>query len=256
MHFDTTSTSFENFDSGYVLVNEIAQTLAEAETDLNFMTTTLASFVKGKQEKGISFQKDLNYRTPHHYGEMQRAEIIESAKYPGISKAASRLISLKSKWIEIFKELNAKGNLNIHKKVGEPPLKKVVKLEHNRNNLWIKIEDIHKFLIKTNQIDLAKKIHAKNAFTSRDYEERANNVKPFRVWPWGGHTTYLLEVLSLTAEKFWRKYTPTDETTARKQDEVIQWILKEFGDKVSKANAYSIAKILRPDDLSKGRPKK
>lgn len=68
-------------------------------------------------------------------------------------------------------------------------------------------------------------------------------------WPWGDYETDLLRKLAAAANRFWKNYDPSDNTTAHTNEEVADW-LKEQG--VSVRTAESIATILRADGLPTG----
>ncbi len=69
-------------------------------------------------------------------------------------------------------------------------------------------------------------------------------------WPWGEHETELLKHLAAAADRFWRLYDPTDNTTAPTNEQVSTWLQKEKG--VAKRRAEVMASILRPDGLPTG----
>jgi len=68
-------------------------------------------------------------------------------------------------------------------------------------------------------------------------------------WPWGEHETKLLRILAGAAQRFWKRYDPSDETTAPTNEEVKAWI-KQQG--VSDRIAEAMATILRADNLHLG----
>jgi hypothetical protein len=68
-------------------------------------------------------------------------------------------------------------------------------------------------------------------------------------WPWGSHETELLRHLAAAADRFWKKYDPSDPTTAHTNQQVIDW-LKQRG--VSERTAEVMATILRADGLPTG----
>lgn len=96
------------------------------------------------------------------------------------------------------------------------------------NDLWLEADEVDSLAAKA----VAKPI-ASNAGS----------------WPWGEHETDLLRQLAAAAERFWRRYDPTDATTAPKNDEVVAW-LKSRG--VAERNAAVMATILRADKLPTG----
>lgn len=71
-------------------------------------------------------------------------------------------------------------------------------------------------------------------------------------WPWGTHSTKLLEHMAAAAEKFWKNYDPTDKSTGPTNDEVTKWLQMRG---VSSRVAEIIAQILRADGLPAGRRK-
>ncbi len=73
--------------------------------------------------------------------------------------------------------------------------------------------------------------------------------RPAGGWPWGSHETELLRHLAAAADRFWKRYDPSDPTTAPTNQEVIDW-LKQRG--VSERTAEAMATILRADGLPPG----
>lgn len=69
---------------------------------------------------------------------------------------------------------------------------------------------------------------------------------PITGWPWGSYSTPELQKLAQAADKFWKRYDPTDSTTAPKNQEVIKWLI---GQGISKNIAEAIATILRDKSL-------
>lgn len=68
-------------------------------------------------------------------------------------------------------------------------------------------------------------------------------------WPWGAHSTQLLEHLAAAAQRFWVNVDPRDHTTAPKNEDVEAW-LRERG--VAQRNAEVMATVLRDDSLPSG----
>ncbi|MCZ8107625.1 MAG: hypothetical protein O9972_58405, partial [Burkholderiales bacterium] len=55
-----------------------------------------------------------------------------------------------------------------------------------------------------------------------------------------------LKALAAAADRWWKRYDPTDATTAPTNDAVVEWLRKEFPDPPMSANiASAIATILR-----------
>ena len=72
-------------------------------------------------------------------------------------------------------------------------------------------------------------------------------------WPWGPHQTKDLAIFAMAADKFWRNYDPTDQSTAPTNAAVIDWLVER---NVAKRTAEVMASMLRPEDLRPGpRPK-
>ena len=71
-------------------------------------------------------------------------------------------------------------------------------------------------------------------------------------WPWGKHTTEMLEHLRAAGERYWRLYDPTDSTTAPTNATVAEFLK---GREVSTRIAEAMATILRADGLQSGRRK-
>lgn len=74
----------------------------------------------------------------------------------------------------------------------------------------------------------------------------SNSPHLFR-WPWGTHTTKLLEALAGAASKFWSEYDPNNPP---KSVDVENW-LEDQG--VAFRNAKVMATMLRPDGLPPGK---
>lgn len=68
-------------------------------------------------------------------------------------------------------------------------------------------------------------------------------------WPWGNHHTEMLGHLEAAAHRFWKRYDPSDKTTAPTNREIIAWLIER---KVSKSMAEAMATILRIDGLPPG----
>jgi len=68
-------------------------------------------------------------------------------------------------------------------------------------------------------------------------------------WPWGDHDTTLLQHLAAAAERFWKRYDPTDATTAPTNQTVSEWLQ---GRGVSSRIAETMASMLRPEGLKTG----
>lgn len=78
----------------------------------------------------------------------------------------------------------------------------------------------------------------------------ADSLAPLhQKWPWGSHSTELLELLAKAAEKWWTNFDPTDNTTAPTNEQVAEWLV---GQGVGKVMAEKIATILRADGLPSG----
>jgi hypothetical protein len=68
-------------------------------------------------------------------------------------------------------------------------------------------------------------------------------------WPWGSYETELLRKLAEAGEEFWRRYDPTDSTTAPTNKMVEEWLIRKG---VASRIAESMATILRADGLRPG----
>jgi hypothetical protein len=68
-------------------------------------------------------------------------------------------------------------------------------------------------------------------------------------WPWGDYETDLLRKLAAVADRFWKLYDPTDNTTAPTNKQVIAWLKKQD---VADRTAEVMATILRADGLPPG----
>lgn len=71
-------------------------------------------------------------------------------------------------------------------------------------------------------------------------------------WPWGKHSTPLLDKLAIAAEEWWSDFDPKNPSTAPTNAEVAKWLV---GQGVAKRVAEVMAQILRADGLPPG-PKK
>lgn len=69
-------------------------------------------------------------------------------------------------------------------------------------------------------------------------------------WPWGQHSTNLLDSLEKAARRFWVNYDPSDATTAPTNEAVSTWLQSEC--KLSRKMGDAIASILRADGLATG----
>lgn len=68
-------------------------------------------------------------------------------------------------------------------------------------------------------------------------------------WPWGSHSTKLLEKLAEAANLFWKNYDPNDPSTAPTNMRVQTWLAEQG---VAVRTAEIMASILRADGLSTG----
>ena len=68
-------------------------------------------------------------------------------------------------------------------------------------------------------------------------------------WPWGNHSTNLLEHMAAAADRFWRNYDRSDQTTAPTNTQVASWLTEQG---VSQRVAETMAQILRADGLPTG----
>ena len=77
-------------------------------------------------------------------------------------------------------------------------------------------------------------------------------------WPWGDHTTPMLEWLATTAKAMWTRvdeggqYDPADDLTAPTNDEVADWLAGAWPDSSNRCREF-FATILRPPHLPPGR---
>jgi hypothetical protein len=69
-------------------------------------------------------------------------------------------------------------------------------------------------------------------------------------WPWGTYETKYLRSLADAARRFWVNYDPADDTTAARNEDVVDWLIEEHG--ISKRIAEAMATILRVDGLKTG----
>jgi len=69
-------------------------------------------------------------------------------------------------------------------------------------------------------------------------------------WPWGDHSTQLLQALAAAAHQWWSTFDSDNPTTAPTNADVINWLMKNHG--VSRRLASSMATILRADGLRTG----
>jgi len=82
-----------------------------------------------------------------------------------------------------------------------------------------------------------------------DFPWQATMDLSMRAWPWGSYETELLKKLALAADRFWKRYEPSDPSTAPTNEQVSDW-LKAQG--VATRTAEIMATILRADGLSTG----
>lgn len=76
-------------------------------------------------------------------------------------------------------------------------------------------------------------------------------IESNHIWPWGNHSTQMLEHLAAAAQRYYgANYDPNDGTTAPTNAAVSEWLHTKR--KVSKSMADSIASMLRPDGLPTG----
>jgi hypothetical protein len=83
----------------------------------------------------------------------------------------------------------------------------------------------------------------------RDALLRKLEERPAGTWPWGERETELLKHLAAAADRFWKHYDPSDQTTAPRSADVQEWLQKRS---VPKRVAQVMAQILREDGLPVG----
>ena len=93
------------------------------------------------------------------------------------------------------------------------------------------------------------------ALQSRAYELKtgtgpASPTTPAGRWPWGSHHTKALGHLEAAAKQWWFTYDPDQIDTAPRNQDVIDWLVKER--EVSRTLAEAMASILRVDGLKTG----
>lgn len=76
------------------------------------------------------------------------------------------------------------------------------------------------------------------------------DTNPEIKWPWGTHHTDALGHLEAAANRFWKLYDPTDDSTAPTNKQVAGWLQNERG--LSQKMAEAMASILRADGLPTG----
>lgn len=76
-------------------------------------------------------------------------------------------------------------------------------------------------------------------------------AKPSTLWPWGNHSTELLDHLRAAGERFWKNFDPTQPDTAPTNAVVVTWLVSR---EVPRRTAEVIATILRANTLPPGRP--
>jgi hypothetical protein len=79
--------------------------------------------------------------------------------------------------------------------------------------------------------------------------ERAGKARGTAPWPWGKHTTELLEHLAAAAKHWWKNFDPSDNTTAPTNNDVEQWLMARG---VARRTAQVMATILRADGIPPG----
>lgn len=103
---------------------------------------------------------------------------------------------------------------------------------------WCEARDIEYPLIKPKPLIVPKAQHSPEPVEAKR-------------WPWGDHTTQLLEALADAAKQLWSTYDPDDPCTAPTNDDVSSYLLARKG--VSENIAKAMATILRPESISTGR---
>lgn len=79
--------------------------------------------------------------------------------------------------------------------------------------------------------------------------ESAQSATPAVIPPWGKHDTVLLQHLAAAAEKFWKNYDPSDNSTAPTNVQIVNWLKAR---NVKQRTAEIMATILRADGLPTG----
>jgi integrase len=99
--------------------------------------------------------------------------------------------------------------------------------------------------VKVEDLDVKQISALASAEASAEGESTGKNYK----WPWGEHETELLRMLDRAGNHFWKRYDPSDPTTAPASQEVKAW-LRERG--VTARVAEAMTTMLRADGLPRG----
>ncbi len=86
-------------------------------------------------------------------------------------------------------------------------------------------------------------------FAVKEAEAKHAAASTVSKWPWGDHETELLRQLAAAAERFWKRYDPSDRTTAPRNEEVSDWLEMQG---VAKRTATVMATVLRAEGLPTG----
>jgi hypothetical protein len=119
--------------------------------------------------------------------------------------------------------------------------------KHARN--WIDQEVINNQLHES-IAHLSKEIASRDKRIAELEAELAAVRSAPTKWPWGNHTTPLLEALAAGGRRFWQNYDRTDSTTAETNEVVKSWLVKEH--QIAERVAEVMAQILRDPDIPTG----
>jgi len=254
-NFDSTLRPFKHYDNGKVVVSELVEALAEFElkTDLQAVKSAVLKIEKARFSRRSAVMDT-------HSGKLRPPAVQIPAE---LQKAHKQLNTRASFWTTALYRASQKAgwllfSFNGAKLFEEPPSEAEFQLTA------VSLSDVISWLDATSQSELALAVASKRDVTTNrllrlvgsNVQEQRNAAKESIAWPWGRHNTKLLEVLAATAEEFWSLYNPLDETTHVLKEDVVKWIMKWHGDKVSAHMANAIATILRADGLPTGRPRK
>lgn len=257
--FDTSRHPYKFFNAGYVNASEIAETLAELDLGLEFHSTDIAKTkLEFHQRHGNDVQAEIDRLIRSRRVEAVRIGI--AMEDPNLEAALQHLKKRSRAWRLSMAKVASACKWEVQNQNGTPLMEAVGTF---RKPILVQVQDVIDWLYNSNHEDFASALEVKRDLTIRLIARKAGvkakkteDTPPTVNWPWGRHNTRLLEVLLATAQKFWARYDPLDESTHKLKEEVVGWIMKRYAGQVSLHMANAIATILRADGLRTGRPNK
>lgn len=245
-HWDF-SEDFSGFEVAALILGVDPHSMNEAEDkriNLVFSRiskdyTNIILSIAEKHANGEVFEADLSAY------EKSIAGIALHVIFPGLYSGDLQLSELSQKERDIFN----KQTSEILKEMGITAKFNSISFYREKIENHVKVTRFNRSAIvhwlRTNNLRSVYEFDLAGRFPSTGISASQSNSH----WPWGAHSTKLLEHLEAAAKHFWVNHDPGDPSTAPTNSQVIEW-LEQRG--VSNSLAKAMATILRQDGLPTG----